>query len=215
MRARMAPNHPAPPSSPGALPKRSAGILLALVAALLLFRLGGVPLLGPDEPRYARVAVEMSRSGDLVTPTLQGRPWLEKPALYYWLAAAAFRVLGENETAARLPAVAAVLLLVGSTALVGARLFGGAAGLHAGFALGTCLLAFAYGRAASMDMLVAAFVTAATGLLVLRLSGVAGRFAVPAAGLFMGLATLAKGPLGVVLPALAVAAMALLLRERR
>src|SRR5688572_30994069 len=114
-----------------ALPPRGAALLLALTAALLLFRLGQVPLVGPDEPRYARVAVEMSRSGDLVTPTLQGRPWLEKPALYYWLTAAAFRVFGENETAARLPAVAAALLLVGSTALVGARLFGGAAGLHA------------------------------------------------------------------------------------
>src|SRR2546428_12263 len=36
-----------------------APLLLALTAALLLFRLGAVPLLGPDEPRYARVAVEM------------------------------------------------------------------------------------------------------------------------------------------------------------
>src|SRR6266536_1549184 len=87
-------------------------ILLALTAALLLFRLGAVPLLGPDEPRYARVAVEMHRSGDLVTPALQGRPWLEKPILYYWLAAASFAVLGENEAAARLPSVMAGVLLV-------------------------------------------------------------------------------------------------------
>src|SRR5712691_3254497 len=94
-----------------------APILLALTAALLLFRLGAVPLLGPDEPRYARVAVEMHRSGDLVTPTLQGRPWLEKPALYYWLASAAYAVFGETELAARLPAAAAGLALVGVTAL--------------------------------------------------------------------------------------------------
>src|SRR5688572_30726250 len=186
-----------------ALPVRGAALLLALTAALLLLRQDQVPLVGPDEPRYARVAVEMSRSGDLVTPTLQGEPWLEKPALYYWMAAAAFRAFGETETAARLPSLAATLVLTGATALVGARLYGGAAGLHAGFVLGTCLLVFMYGRAASMDMLLAANVTASVGLLALAALGSAGRFAIPAAFVFAALATLAKGPLGALLPALA------------
>jgi 4-amino-4-deoxy-L-arabinose transferase-like glycosyltransferase len=186
-----------------ALSVRGAALLLALTAALLLLRQDQVPLVGPDEPRYARVAVEMSRSGDLVTPTLQGEPWLEKPALYYWMAAAAFRVFGETETAARLPSVAAAVLLVGAAALVGARLYGGAAGLHAGFVLGTCLLLFIYGRAASMDMLLAANVTASVGLLAVAALGIAGRFAIPAAFVFAALATLAKGPLGALLPALA------------
>ena len=55
-----------------ALPPRSAAVLLGLVLALLVFRLGAVPLLGPDEPRYTRVAVEMHRAGEWVTPTLPG-----------------------------------------------------------------------------------------------------------------------------------------------
>ena len=63
---------------------------MGLTAGLLLFRLGDVPLIGPDEPRYARVAIEMSRANEWVTPTLQGEPWLEKPILYYWLAGTAF-----------------------------------------------------------------------------------------------------------------------------
>jgi 4-amino-4-deoxy-L-arabinose transferase-like glycosyltransferase len=190
-------------SSGRALPPRATALVLGLVAALLLFRLGAVPLLGPDEPRYARVAVEMHRSHDLVTPTLQGRPWLEKPALYYWLAAAAFDVLGETETAARLPSVLAALLMAGATALFGARVYGARAGLWAAMICGTSLLAFAYGRAASMDMLLAANVTAASALLGLSLLGIAGRLAVPAAGLFCGLAVLAKGPVGLLLPGLA------------
>jgi 4-amino-4-deoxy-L-arabinose transferase-like glycosyltransferase len=194
---------------------RGAALLLAVTAALLLFRLGKVPLLGPDEPRYARVAVEMHRSGDWVTPTLQGKPWLEKPALYYWLAGAAFAALGENETAARLPSVGAALLLVGVTALLGARIFGRAAGLHAGFILATALLPFAYGRAAAMDMLLAATVTVGIGLLALRLLGIAGPLAVPAASAFLGLATLAKGPIGLLLPGLVVAVYLAVRRESR
>jgi 4-amino-4-deoxy-L-arabinose transferase-like glycosyltransferase len=201
-----------PPNA--ALPPRGTALLLALVTALLLFRLGEAPLIGPDEPRYARVAVEMHRRGDWVLPTLQGRPWLEKPPLYYWMAGRAFSVLGENETAARLPSAVAAVLLAGLTALVGARLYGGAAGLHAGFLCGTGLLAFVYGRAASMDMLLAATVTASIGLAGLRLLGIAGRMAVIAAGACAGLALLAKGPLGALLPALVALAYLAAARDR-
>ena len=197
------------------LPPRATAILLALVLALLAFRLGAVPLLGPDEPRYTRVAVEMHRAGDWVTPTLQGVPWLEKTPLFYWMAGAAFSVLGETEAAARVPAVLAALLLVVTTALLGARLYGSAAGLHAGFVTGTSLLPFAYGRAASMDMLLAATVTLAIGLAGLRVTGVAGRLAVVAAAAAAGLATLAKGPLGLLLPVLVLGGYLLATREWR
>jgi 4-amino-4-deoxy-L-arabinose transferase-like glycosyltransferase len=197
------------------LGKGGAALLLALTAALLLFRLGAVPLIGPDEPRYVRVAVEMQRAGAWVTPTLAGEPWLEKPPLYYWLAGTAFRLLGETETAARLPSVAAALLLVGSTALFGARLFGRREGLHAGFLLATSLLPFLFGRAASMDMLLAALVTVAIGLAGLRLCDVAGSLAVPAAWAAAGLATLAKGPLGLLLPGIVALAFVGWTRDAR
>jgi 4-amino-4-deoxy-L-arabinose transferase-like glycosyltransferase len=197
------------------LSPRAAAVLLALVLALLAFRLGAVPLLGPDEPRYTRVAVEMHRAGEWVTPTLQGVPWLEKTPLFYWLAGAAFSVLGETEAAARIPSALAALLLVGATALFGARLHGQAAGLHAGFVAGTSLLPFAYARAASMDMLLAATVTVAIGLASLRVLGVAGRLAVVAAAAASGLATLAKGPLGLLLPLLVLGGYLLATREWR
>jgi 4-amino-4-deoxy-L-arabinose transferase-like glycosyltransferase len=200
---------------PQALPPRAAALLLALVAALLFFRLGAVPLLGPDEPRYARVAVEMHRASEWVTPTLAGEPWLEKPPLYYWLAGGCFALLGETEAAARLPSVLAMLLLVGATVYLGARLYGSGAGLHAGFVAGTAALPFLYGHAASMDMLLAATVTVAIGMAGLRLLGLAGPRALAAAAGFAGLATLAKGPLGILLPVLVLGAFLLVARDWR
>jgi 4-amino-4-deoxy-L-arabinose transferase-like glycosyltransferase len=197
------------------LPLRATALLLALVASLLLFRLGALPLVGPDEPRYARVAVEMHRAGEWVRPTLQGQPWLEKPALYYWLAGVAYAALGETEGAARLPSAVAAVALAGLTVLVGARLYSTAAGLHAGFALGTSLLFFVYGRAASMDMLLAAGVTAAIGLAGLSLLGAAGRLAMVGAWACAGLATLAKGPLGLLLPALVIGGYVVATRQWR
>jgi len=203
------------PPTPRDLTARATGILLALVLALLVFRLGAVPLVGPDEPRYARVAVEMHRAGAWLRPTLAGEPWLEKPPLYYWLAGASFGVLGETEAAARVPSVLAALLFVAATALFGARLYGRAAGLHGGFVAGLSLLPFAYGRAASMDMLLAATVTVAIGLCGLRLLGIAGRLAVVGAAASAGIATLAKGPLGLLLPLLVIGGYLLATREWR
>jgi 4-amino-4-deoxy-L-arabinose transferase-like glycosyltransferase len=195
-----------------ALPLRPALLLLLLVAGLLLYRLHTPPLIGPDEPRYARVAVEMYRSGDHITPTLQGQPWFEKPPLYYWLASLAFVLFGEGETAARLPSVLAGVLWTFSVALVGARLYGTKAGLHAGFILGTSVLSFAFGRVATMDLLLASTMTVGVGLIALRFLGNAGPGAVTASAVALGLAVLAKGPIGLVLPALILVTFYLLAR---
>jgi 4-amino-4-deoxy-L-arabinose transferase-like glycosyltransferase len=94
---------------PSTLAKQAPFLFLALIA-FYFYGLGHLPLVGPDEPRYAQVAREMLTSGNLITPTLGGQPWFEKPVLLYWLIIAGFRFLGPNEVAARLgPATAGVL----------------------------------------------------------------------------------------------------------
>ena len=70
---------------PSTLAKRVYIFLFIVVIAFYLYGLGQIPLLGPDEPRYAQVAREMFLRSDLVTPTLGGHTWFEKPALLYWL----------------------------------------------------------------------------------------------------------------------------------
>lgn len=77
-------------------------ICLALLAIATYFFGLSIPLLGPDEPRYAQVAREMFERGDWITPTLGGHNWFEKPALLYWLEMASFNLFGVSEFAARL-----------------------------------------------------------------------------------------------------------------
>ena len=192
---------------------RHGALILGLQFLLLAFRLGDVSLLGPDEPRYARVAVEMARGNEFVTPTLAGEPWMEKPPLYYWLAGFGFRLFGETEFAARLPAVIAALLMTGMTGVVGARLFGESCGRLAMIVAATSPLTFIYGKAATMDLLVAAFVTLATSFFLLRMTNTAGPSATHAAWLSMGFAVLAKGPIGVLIPIGIVIAACLLGRS--
>ncbi len=88
--------------------------LLGIAAWVLLFDgvwLRGV--IGPDEPRYASIAREMWESGDWVTPRLAGEPWYEKPALLYWMGAAALALGAEDDQATRYPvAVLSLAFLV-------------------------------------------------------------------------------------------------------
>ncbi|HUQ32577.1 MAG TPA: hypothetical protein VM095_10685, partial [Pyrinomonadaceae bacterium] len=84
------------------LAKRAGLLFFLAVAAFYLYGLGHLPLLGPDEPRYAEVAREMYLRGDWVTPTLGGHTWFEKPALLYWMMMASYHFFGVSEWAARL-----------------------------------------------------------------------------------------------------------------
>src|SRR6266851_3012996 len=98
---------------PSMLAKRGWLFLFLSIAAFYLWGLGSLPLVGPDEPRYAQVAREMFARQDLITPTLGGIPWFEKPPLLYWLMIANYRVFGVTEYAARLgPAVCGLLAAV-------------------------------------------------------------------------------------------------------
>jgi len=70
---------------------------------LYLLDLGGVGFISTDEPRYASIGREMARSGDWVTPRLDGSAWFEKPPLLYWMTAAGTLARLPDEWAARLP----------------------------------------------------------------------------------------------------------------
>ena len=76
-------------------------LLLAALALFVYFFGLTIPLVGPDEPRYAQVAREMFNRSDWITPTLGEFTWFEKPALLYWLEMASFKIFGVNEFAAR------------------------------------------------------------------------------------------------------------------
>src|SRR5262249_56339025 len=79
--------------------------LVTLVAMLVLgWGLGGYVLYEPDEARHAEVAREMVSAStwrEWVVPRLDGTPYLNKPAPFYWLMAAAIAALGVNQRAPR------------------------------------------------------------------------------------------------------------------
>src|SRR5204862_5390759 len=75
--------------------------IFAICIVIVYFYGLNMPLVGPDEPRYAQVAREMFERGDWISPTLGGFDWFEKPALLYWLQVVGYKLFGINEFAAR------------------------------------------------------------------------------------------------------------------
>src|SRR5277367_6360503 len=90
-------------------------LIVATLGVCYFSQLGAIGFVGPDEPRYAWIARAMAESGDWITPRLYGQPWFEKPVLYYWGAAASFKLFDVSEAAARLPS--ALCALLGTLAL--------------------------------------------------------------------------------------------------
>ena len=182
----------------------SAPRVLGLLALWLLATAGWRPLLLPDEGRYAEVAREMLASGGLV-PLLNGLPFFHKPPLTYWVDLAGMATLGVSPFTARLgPALGAWLM--GAALWLALRQRQGArtAGITL-LVLATSPFLYIGGQYANHDMLVAGTLTAAVLAFAHALeAGPPQRRWLLAGWAFCGLAVLAKGLIGVVLPALVI-----------
>ncbi len=187
---------------PSALAKRLYIVLFFFIIAFYLYGLGQLPLLGPDEPRYAQVAREMFLRGDLITPTLGQHTWFEKPALLYWLMIGAAKVFGVSEWSARLGPAICGLLTIAAVWCVGRAVERNGVsefGLWSALVAASCLGLIVFSRAASFDIVVTMTTTWALAFFLLhelsrKTSFLAGFY------VFVGLSLLAKGLVGIVVP---------------
>src|SRR3954464_15469653 len=132
---------------------------LALVAGVcyffFFFGLGAFGLTGADEPRYAQIAREMLARHDWIVPTLNGTPWLEKPALLYWKMMNSYAIFGVSDWAARVPAAFhAAVVVFGIFFFM--RRFRFASELDAAMIAASSAGMIGFGRGPSTDMLVSA-----------------------------------------------------------
>ncbi len=193
--------------------RTDALLIFGFCAFLFFYGAGQFGLIGADEPRYAQVAREMLDRRDWITPVLNGRPWLEKPPLYYWQAMLAYSALGVSDVAARLPSAIDATLLVIAVYLFFRRF---RRGVEVDAALITASGAgvIGYARAASMDMaLAAAFAIGMLAWWGWRESG--RRIYLAAFYVCMALGMLAKGPVAPVLAAVIIVLFAMAVREWR
>lgn len=210
----------------------------ALAAVVMLTNLGGPRLWDDDEGRNGGCAREMFLRNDWIVPTFNAELRTHKPVLLYWCMLVTYHIGGANEFTARLPSALAAIGTVLLTYAIGRRLFNPHVGFWAAIAL-SCSVSFAMvGRAATPDGVLIFSSTLALALFVFgtfaRRKSVTGDvtdsdqpaplqraeghwfptrpslIAIMYAA--MGLAVLAKGPVGFLLPT-AIIGMFLLIQR--
>ncbi len=194
--------------------KSAARIGWAILIAATLYvcyfsHLGAIGFVGPDEPRYAWVARDMVETGDWVTPHLYGKPWFEKPPLFYWGAALCFKLFGVSEATARLPSAISALLATLVMAWLALRLYGAETARWLLLLLPTTVGMIGFSHAAATDMPFSGMLTIAmvAAAVLLGLTRNENTSIIPRTpwltlvlfGFFLGLAVLAKGPAAIIL----------------
>ena len=200
---------PAPRSTPWAQRLDSPRWLLAALALWLLATLGLRPLLLPDEGRYANVAREMlvSMAPDAwFVPTLNGLPFFHKPPLMYWLDMAAMQLFGITPFAARAAPLLGAWAMGASLYFAMRRWHGARIARIALAVLATSPFFFFGGQYANHDMLVAGLITLAVLCIACAVDAPSRVHTgwLAAGWVACALAVLAKGLIGIVLPALVI-----------
>ena len=175
-------------------------LLLAVGLFMFVGNLGGPQLWDVDEGRNCTCSYEMMKSGNWIIPTFNGELRVHKPALLYWLHVGCFQLFGVNEFAARFPSALAALLTVLLAYELARSMFDSGTGLLSGLIVATCVMQCMAARFANQDALINLF-TVLTFFLFWRRFSKDGGYPFFACGLASGLAVMAKGLVGLVLPA--------------
>ena len=202
----------------------SWGALIVVTLAVCYFsNLGVIGFVGPDEPRYAWIARDMAETGDWVTPRLYGKPWFEKPVLYYWMGGASFKLFGVSEAAARLPSALSALFATLALAWLAWRVYGEETARWLLLLLPTSVGMIGFSHAAATDMPFSGMLTIAMvcAAVVLGLTRDENTPVLPHTpwlalflfGFFLGLAVLSKGPAAIILSGGAVFCWALITKR--
>ena len=163
-----------------------------------------------DEIRYAQVAREIIEGGDWISMHLHGRPYLDKPPLFFWsVALSSYLWQGFTPFSARFPSAFFGTLTVLLTFFMGKSFYDSWTGLLSGLILATSLEFARFSTQAHLDITLTFFTTASLFCFLQwyhRIQeGLERRKGMERLFLFgfyvsMALATLTKGPIGFLLP---------------
>jgi 4-amino-4-deoxy-L-arabinose transferase-like glycosyltransferase len=187
-------------------------ILLVFCALLFILGVGRWDLWNPDEPRYAQVAKEMVDGGDWVLMHVNGNIYVDKPPLFFWLIAlSSFLWQGFTSFSARFPSAFLSTFTVLLTFFLGRKLYGSRTGFLSALILATSFEFDYLSTRANIDATLT-FITTASIFLFLQWYQHSkaeggedkdkGRLSIYGFYIGMALATLAKGPVGFILPLL-------------
>jgi len=189
-------------------------ILFVLAYFFLMFGNSILSLTNPDEVFYTQAAKEMSQKNSWMTPYLFGQPQFEKPILLYWLMRLSFMVFGITSFSARFfPALFAILGVIAVYLLARIAFKNEQKAFLAGLVSMSYGLYIGLARSVFTDMIFSVLILFSLVSFFWAYSEKKyRRLGICLFFIFSGLAVLAKGPLGFLIP-FAVIFIFLLLRR--
>jgi len=179
----------------------------AAAVFFLLYQLGGAALFEPDEGRNAEKARQILVLNDWITPHENFHAVLDKPIFFYWLIAITYKIFGASEWSARLPSALAALACAALVYGFARSRWGRWEALWAGLILLTSLEFFLLSRIVIFDMtLTLCQILALAGFYEAAQSRSAARRGLLCALMYLalGVGTLIKGLIGVVVPGMVI-----------
>ena len=185
---------------------RHISILLILCFLLFFWQLGAIPFYERGEPREGLVVWEMNSSGNLILPKVNGEYIPFKPPLFHWMGVLAAKTFGTvDEFSLRVPSALVGTLGVLLTYFSGARIWNERVGLIAALVLLSNVQWWEGATIVQVDMTLALFVLAALlSFLFMYQGGEISNKKIAGLALFLAFATLAKGPIGIIVPVLTI-----------
>jgi len=186
--------------------------LLALGLAAVYIRGLFLDVMDVDASQYASISMEMLQNGNWLQVQHRGLDYLDKPPLLFWLSASSFGLFGLSNWAYKLPSLLAALAGIWATYRFTLLFYGARAGRQAAFILASCMGLLVICNDVRTDTILLGFSACAVWQLAEYLEF--NRWKNLLAGFFfVGLAMLAKGPIGLVMPAFAVGTHLLIRRD--
>jgi 4-amino-4-deoxy-L-arabinose transferase-like glycosyltransferase len=177
-------------------------IVFLFLLGLLTFvpGIGKVHLFDWDEVNFAECSREMIETGDYTTVQIDYKPFWEKPPLFFWLQVLSMKTFGINDFAARLPnAVAGALVLV-VLFLTGEKMIDEKFGIYYALSYYGAWLPFFYFKSGIIDPWFNLFIYLGIYFLMLLYIDKTGRIKnIVLSALFISMAILTKGPVGILI----------------
>lgn len=188
----------------------------AFVAVVLLYLLAvPVDIMEVDSAQYYAMSHEMLERGNWLEFTDRAKPYLDKPPLIFWITGLFFSILGESELAFKLPSILFSILGIYATYRLARLFYARETAVFAALMLATTQGYYHFNNDVRTDTYLTNSVIAACWMLAEFLYGQRKSFWWLGGFAFIGLAMLAKGPMGLVAPVAAFGVHILLKREWR
>ncbi len=183
--------------------------LIIVISAIFFFIpfLGSVHLFDWDEINFAESAREMIVTGNFSRVQIDFHPFWEKPPLFFWMQALSMKLFGINEFAARFPNAVIGILTLLTLYFIGKKLYDEKFGLIWALAYLGSFLPHIYFKSGIIDPFFNFFIFLSVIFLAKSIrdngenKGLKYAFL---AGISIGLATLTKGPVGLLIAGISV-----------